>query len=93
VIRLTFAIYLWYNVPGRKIYGVNVLFVCGQGRPFPPEAMMHFPLFQISPYFRQIFRLCGKFSKFYLSPEKFVRFPSAKISDDLAFLSGCAPNN
>src|SRR6218665_1035303 len=29
VIRLTFTIYLWYNVPGRKIYGLNVLFVCG----------------------------------------------------------------
>src|SRR6218665_370005 len=26
-----------------------------QGRP-SPEAIMHFPLFQISPYFRQIFR-------------------------------------
>src|SRR6218665_3880116 len=29
VIRLTFAIYLWYNVSGRKKYGINVLFVCG----------------------------------------------------------------
>ena len=42
---------------------------------------MHFPPFQISPYFRKIFRLCGKSFKFYLSP-KISRFPSAKISDD-----------
>jgi len=44
-----------------------------------------FPLFQIFPYFRHIFRLRGKFSKFYLSRNIF-RFSSAKISDDL-FLS------
>src|SRR6218665_874677 len=30
----------------------------------------------MSPYFRKLFRLCGKFSKFY------SRFSSAKISDD-----------
>jgi len=53
-----------------------------QGRP-SPDAMMHFPLLQISPfYFRQIYRLCGKFSTFYLFTKKF-RFSSAKISDDL----------
>jgi len=37
------------------------------GRPSPPEAMMHSPLFQISPYF-----LRGKFSQFHLFPKKFL---------------------
>src|SRR6218665_2923070 len=34
----------------------------------PPEAMMHFPLFQISPYFRKFFRLHGNLFQFYLFP-------------------------
>src|SRR6218665_3506109 len=38
--------------------------------------MMHFPLFQISPYFREIFKILP-------FPEKISRFSSAKISDDL----------
>ena len=41
----------------------------------PPETMMHFPLFQISPYFRKIFRLWGKFSQF----EKFLHFHPPKF--------------
>src|SRR6218665_3031488 len=46
--------------------------------------MMHFPLcFRFPPYSRKIFRLCGKFSKCYLSAEKNSRFSSAKISKDL----------
>ena len=45
------------------------------GASINPEAMMHFPPLQISPHFRKIFRLCGKFSK----------FSSAKISYDLFF--------
>src|SRR6218665_2767855 len=56
------------------------------GASIPPKAMMHFlPLFQISPYFGYIFRLRGKFSKFYFFPfsRKISRFSSAKISDDL----------
>src|SRR6218665_600409 len=53
----------------------------GSGASIPSDVMMHFPLFQISPYFQKIFRLCGKFSKFYLS-RKISRFSSAKISDD-----------
>jgi len=43
----------------------------------PPEAMMHFPLFQIPPISEKFLRLCRKFS-----PKKF-RFSSAKIPDDL----------
>jgi|SRR6218665_1369091 len=49
------------------------------GASIPPEAMMHSLLFQISPCFHKIFRLCRKFSKFYLFP---TNFSSAKISDD-----------
>src|SRR6218665_3573765 len=42
----------------------------------PFEAILHFPpCFRFPPYFRQIFRLCGKFPKCYLF--------SKKISDDL----------
>jgi len=35
---------------------------------------MHFPLFQISPYFQKYFRLCGQFSKFYFFPKNFSIF-------------------
>src|SRR6218665_2706562 len=42
---------------------VNTFYV--QGRPPPPEAMMHFPHVSEFPQFREIFRLCGKFPKFY----------------------------
>jgi len=52
-----------------------------QGRP-SPEAMMHFPLFQISPITEKMFILRRKSSQFYLFPKNF-RFSSAKISDDL----------
>jgi len=50
--------------------------VYAQGRPSPLRPWCISILFQISPYFRQIFRLCGKFSIIFL-------FSSAKISDDL----------
>src|SRR6218665_1144389 len=44
--------------------------------------MMHFsPVSDLLPYFRKTFRLCGKFSKFYL----IFPFSSAKISDDLFY--------
>ena len=39
----------------------------------PSETMMHSPLFQISPYFLQIFGLWGKLSQFYLFPTNFIR--------------------
>ena len=52
-----------------------VLWSC-QGRPSPPEAMMHFPpLFQIPPIFEKVL----DFSR------KNYPFSSAKISDDLFF--------
>ena len=48
---------------------------CGQGRPSPPETMMHFPsLFQISPYFWKIFGLWRKCSQFDFFPENFLIF-------------------
>ena len=50
----------------------------------PPETMMHFPLFQIPPYFRQIFGLCEFFYNFTFS-RKISSLPSAKISDDFFF--------
>ena len=41
---------------------------------------MHFsPCFRFSPYFRKIFRLCGKFSKFLPFPEKFLDFHPPKF--------------
>ena len=45
---------------------------------------MHFPCFRFSPYFQEIFRIFGKFFKFYLFPKNFP-FSSARISDDLFF--------
>ena len=41
------------------------------------------PRFRFPLCFRQIFRLRGKFSKFYLFPETFFDFHPPKISDDL----------
>src|SRR6218665_1976909 len=42
--------------------------------------MMHFPpCFRFSPYFRKIFRLCGKFSKFYLFPKNLLIFNPLKF--------------
>src|SRR6218665_16440 len=46
----------------------------------PPEAMMHFPPFQISPCFPKNFLTAWKISPF---TRKFFRFSGAKISDDL----------
>ena len=43
----------------------------------PPETMIHFVLcFRFPPYFREMSRLCGKFSKFYLFPKIFSIFIS-----------------
>ena len=42
------------------------------------------PCFRFPTYFRKIFRICGKFSTFYLS-RKISRFSSTNISDDLFF--------
>src|SRR6218665_1437178 len=39
------------------------------GASIPPEARFRFP-----PYFRKIFRLCVKFSKFYLFPKNSPAF-------------------
>jgi len=52
-----------------------------------PKAMMHFPLFQISPYFRKSFRVNGKFSKYYFFLEKFCFYPQnfLKIFDSKFF--------
>ena len=47
----------------------------------PPEAMMHFPLFQISALFpKNIWHSAGNFPDFTFSRRNF-RFSSAKISD------------
>jgi len=51
----------------------NTLFLFGNSGILTPEAMMRFPLFQISPYFRTVFRLCEPFP-IYLSPEKISGF-------------------
>ena len=37
------------------------------------------PLYQISPYFRKIFWLCGKLSTFYLFPKNFLDFHPPKF--------------
>ena len=61
----------------------TIIIIPGWGVHTPPETMMHSPLFQISPCFREILRLrfFGKFQKFYLFPKKFP------ISDDIFFKS------
>ena len=45
----------------------------GSGASIPPEAMMHFPLFQISPYFSKDFQTFLKFLVFY-SPKFLMTF-------------------
>ena len=63
------------------VYVHNLLKTAGASTP--SEAMMHFPpCLRFPPYFREIFRLCGKCSNFTFS-RKISRFSSAKISDDL----------
>src|SRR6218665_3138158 len=47
----------------------------------PSEAMMHFPLFQISPYFQNFFDIQWKILSILPFPGKNFRFSSAKISD------------
>ena len=51
-----------------------------QGRPSSSEAMMHFPLFQISPLFAKNFQTPWEF--FSIFPQKNVRFHPPKMSDD-----------
>ena len=45
----------------------------------PPETMMHFPLFQISPYFRKIFWTLRKIFAILLFPDKFLDFHPPKF--------------
>ena len=56
------------------------------GAPIPPETMMHFPLFQISPLFLKSFRTFGNFFYNFTFSRKMSSLSSAKISDDLLFL-------
>ena len=56
------AVHQMYG-PDESTWKAKPEFKIGQpetGASIPSEAMMHFPLFQISPYFRKIFTLCGK---------------------------------
>ena len=53
-----------------------------QRRPSPLRPWCISPLFQISPHFRKIFGLSGKFWQFYLFPKNFLTF-IRQISDDL----------
>jgi len=50
------------------LYPISRVRLCAQGRPSPLRPCCTSPLFQVSPYFRKIFRLYGKFSNFYLFP-------------------------
>src|SRR6218665_50392 len=53
----------------------STYYVYSQGRPSPPETMMHFPpCFRFPPYFRNIFELSRKKFKFYLFPKTFLTF-------------------
>src|SRR6218665_1806564 len=64
----------------------------GQGRPSPSEAMMYFPLFQISSYFRKILRLCENFFEFPPYFSCFSTFPP--VSGNFLFppyFSKCPP--
>ena len=46
-----------------------------QGRPSPPETMMHFPpCFRFPPYLRKIFGLSTNFLHFYLFAKNFLTF-------------------
>src|SRR6218665_1654413 len=72
------------NYEKEKLLGVQIV-TSSQGRPSPPETMMHFPpCLRFPPCFQKILRFFGKFQKLYLSRKNF-RFSSAKISDDLFF--------
>ena len=62
----------------------NVLGDLRQRRP-SPKAMMHFPLFQISPLFSKNFWTFWKISKIFPFPEKISHFHPPKISDDFFF--------
>ena len=52
------------------------------GASIPPEAMVHFPLFQIPPIFEKFSDSVENFQNFSFSRE-ISRISSAKISDDL----------
>jgi len=51
-----------------------------QGRPFPPETMMHFtPCFRFPPLFSKNFRTLRKIFKLLPFPEKFIDFHPPKF--------------
>ena len=57
------------------LHWIRTNFHAGRGVHLPLRPWCISPsLFKISPYFRKIFRLCGKFSKFYLFPKNFSIF-------------------
>ena len=66
----------------RSIYRINIemfaVISCSQGRP-SPEAMMHFPLFQISPLFSTNFQTLWKIPKMLPFPEKIFDFHPPKF--------------
>src|SRR6218665_2735524 len=51
----------------------------------PTEAMMHFPLFQISPLFAKKFRHSVENFPDFTFSRTFFRFSSAEISDDFFY--------
>ena len=53
------------------------------GASIPPEAMMHFPLFQISSYFRKISDAIGQISQFDLFTQRSFNFDPPKISYEI----------
>jgi len=63
-----------------RLFSVHTSFTRGV---HPSEAMMHFPLFQISPLYFNNFQTLWKMLTFYHFPTK--RFSSAKIYGDLLF--------
>ena len=54
---------LWMFTVGAHSLNNNLWIFTGESNH--PEALMHSPLFQISPYFRKNFGLRGKLSQFY----------------------------
>ncbi len=53
----------------------------------PPEAMMHFPLFQISPYFRKLFQTPWKIFTIWPFPKKIFDFHLPKFLMTFFFFS------
>ena len=61
-----------------SMQNVVIPFKCTRG-VHPPEAMMHFPLFQIFPYFLKMFRLHENVFQFCRFPTKFFGFRPLKF--------------